>query len=139
MRGSPLAQAVLVVAALLLLLIPLHRLTQREQRPPPRPAVSTPTKQVHLALRTTAVPCRFQITFLGKTLWAEDASTPELAKDFDIDFPKEGIDLVVDATWESKALAAIEIILSLPNGTAIHKTLWGQGTANDVLTFREEE
>jgi hypothetical protein len=139
MRGSPLAQAVLVVAALLLLLIPLHRLTQREQRPPPLPAVSTPTKQVHLALRTTAVPCRFQITFLGKTLWAEDASTPELAKDFDIDFPKEGIDLVVDVTWESKALAAIEIILSLPDGTAIHKTLWGQGTANDVLTFREEE
>ena len=139
MRGSPLAQAVLIVAALLLLLIPLHRLTQREQRPPPQPAVSTPTKQVHLALRTTAVPCRFQITFLGKILWAEDASTPELAKDFDIDFPKEGIDLVVDATWESKALAAIEIILSLPDGTAIHKTLWGQGTANDVLTFREEE
>jgi hypothetical protein len=139
MRGSPLAQAVLIVAALLLLLIPLHRLTQREQRPPPQAAVSTPKKQVHLALRTTAVPCRFQITFLGKTLWAEDASTPELAKDFDIDFPKEGIDLVVDATWESKALAAMEITLSLPDGTAIHKTLWGQGTASDVLTFRESE
>jgi hypothetical protein len=139
MRGSPLAQAVLVVAALLLLLIPLHRLTQREQRPAPQPAVTRPTKQVHLALRTTAVPCRFQITFLGKTLWAEDASTPELAKDFDIDFPKEGIDLVVDATWESKALAAMEITLSLPDGTALRKTLWGQGTANDVLTFREEE
>jgi hypothetical protein len=139
MRGSPLAQAVLVVAALLLLLIPLHRLTQREQRPAPQPAVTRPTKQVHLALRTTAVPCRFQITFLGKTLWAEDASTPELAKNFDIDFPKEGIDLVVDATWESKALAAMEITLSLPDGTALRKTLWGQGTANDVLTFREEE
>jgi hypothetical protein len=139
MRGSPLAQAVLVMVALLLLLIPLHRLTQREQMPAPQPTVSTPTKQVHLAVRTTAVPCRFQITFLGKTLWSEDASTPELAKDFDIDFPKEGIDLVVDATWESKALAAMEISLSLPDGTAIHKTLWGQGTANDVLTFREEE
>jgi hypothetical protein len=138
MRGSPLAQTVLVVIALLLLLIPLQRLTQREQRPLPSVA-STPPKQVHLAVRTTAVPCRFQITFLGKTLWAEDASTPELAKDFDIDFPKQGIDLVVDATWESKALAAMEIILSLPDGTAIHKTLWGQGTANDVLTFKEEE
>jgi hypothetical protein len=139
MRGSPLAQGVLVVAGLLLLLIPLHRLTQREQRPPPQPTVSSPVKQVHLAIRTTAVPCRFQIAFLGKTLWSQDASTPELAKDFDMDFPKEGIDLVVDATWESKALAAMEITLSLPDGTAIHKTLWGQGTANEVLTFREEE
>jgi hypothetical protein len=138
MRGSPLAQAALMVAALLLLLIPLHRLTQREQRPPPELTISSPRKQVHLALRTTAVPCRFQITFLGKILWAQDASTPELAKDFDIDFPKEGIDLVVDAAWESKALAAMEITLSLPDGTAIHKTLWGEGTANDVLTFREQ-
>ena len=139
MRGSPLAQAVLVVAALLLLLIPLHRLTQREQRPPEQPMVSSAPKQVHLAVRTTAVPCRFQITFLGKTLWVEDASTPELGKDFDIDFPKEGIDLVVDAIWETKALAAIEIALSLPDGTAMHRTLWGRGTASDVLTFRENE
>jgi hypothetical protein len=138
MRGSPLAQAVLVVAVLLLLLIPLHRLTQREQKPALQPTVSTPTKQVHLAVRTTAVSCRFQITFLGKTLWAGDASPADLAKDFDIDFPKEGIDLVVDATWESKDLAAMEITLSLPDGTDLHKTLWGQGTASDVLTFREE-
>ena len=139
MRGSPLAQAFLVVVGLLLLLIPLHRLTQREQRPPLQPTVSEAPKQVRLAVRTTAVPCQFQITFLGKRLWAEDAATPELAKDFDIDFPKEGIDLVVDATWETKALAAMEITLSLPDGTAIHKTLWGQGTASDVLTFRENE
>ena len=138
MRGSPLAQAVLVVAVLLLLLIPLHRLTEREQRPPEQPLVSEAPKKVHLAIRTTAVPCRFQITFLGKTLWGGDASTPELAKDFDIDFPKEGIDLVVDATWETNSLAAIEIILSLPDGTAIPKTLWGQGTANEVLTFKDE-
>ena len=139
MRGSPLAQTVLVVAVLLLLWIPLHRLTQREQTPPQRPVFSSAQKQVHLAVRTTAVPCRFQITFLGKTLWAEDASTPELGKDFNIDFPKEGIDLVVDATWETQALAAIEITLSLANGTTIHKTLWGQGTASDVVTFREDE
>jgi hypothetical protein len=139
MRGSPLAQAVLVVAVLLLLLIPLHRLTQREQRPPEQPVVSSPQKQVHLAMRTTAVPCRFKITFLGKTLWAEETTTPELAKNFEIDFPKEGIDLVVDAAWDTQALAAIEITLSLPDGTAIQKTLWGQGTASEVLTFRENE
>ena len=132
-------QAGLVVAALLLLLIPLHRLTQREQRPPEPPVVSSASKQVHLAVRTTALPCRFQITFLGKTLWVEDASTPELAKDFDINFPKEGIDLVVDVTWETKALAALEITVSLPDGNAMNKTLWGQGTANEVLTFREDE
>jgi hypothetical protein len=138
MRGSPLSQALLVVAVLLLLLIPLHRLTQREQRPPEQPVILSAAKQVHLAMRTTAVPCRFKITFLGKTLWAEEATTPELGKDFDIEFPKEGIDLVVDAAWDTQALAAIEITLSLPDGTAMHKTLWGQGTASEVVTFKEE-
>jgi hypothetical protein len=139
MRGSPLAQAVLVVAVLLLLLIPLHRLTQREQRPAEQTLVSVASKQIHLAIRTTAAPARFQITFLGKILWADQASESEVAKDFDIDFPPEGIDLVVDATWETKALAAMEITVTLPDGTAINKTLWGQGTANEVLTFKEEE
>jgi len=33
----------------------------------------------------------------------------------------------------------MEITLSLPDGTAIHKTLWGQGTANEVLTFTQDE
>ena len=139
MRGSPLVQAVLVVAVLLLLLIPLHRLTQREQTPPVQPVASVAPKQIHLAIRTTAVPVRFEITFLGKTLWAEEATTPEMEKDFDLDFPKEGIDLVLDATWETKALAAMEITLSLPDGTAIRKTLWGQGRANEVLTFTQDE
>jgi hypothetical protein len=139
MRGAPLVQAVLVVAVLLLLLIPLHRLTQREERPLEQPVASVAAKPIHLAIRTTAVPVRFQITFLGKTLWADEASVPEVAKDFDIDFPQEGIDLVVDATWETKDLAAMEITVSRADGTAIHKTLWGQGTASEVLTFKEEE
>jgi hypothetical protein len=139
MRGSPLVQAVVVVAVLLLLLLPLHRLTQREVRLPEQPVASPTPKQVQLAVRTTAIPCRFQITFLGKTLWTEEASTPELRKDFPIDFPKEGIDLVVDATWETEALAAIEITLSLPDGATMHRTLWGRGTASDVITFRENE
>ena len=138
MRGSPLLQAALVVIALLLLLIPLHRLTERHAVTIQAATTPPPAKEVHLSVRTTATPCRFQIAFLGKPLWAGDASTADLGKDFEIDFPKEGIDLAIDATWETQALSAIEISVSLPDGGVIAKTLWGQGTASDVLTFKEE-
>ncbi|MBV8224033.1 MAG: hypothetical protein JO232_02455 [Verrucomicrobia bacterium] len=138
MRGSPPIQAALVVVGLLLLLIPLHRLTERQERPSSQVSPPVASKQVRLEVRTTAVPCRFQITFLGKTLWAENASTTELAKNFDIDFPKEGIDLVVDARWETQALAALQVSVSLPDGWTMDRTLWGRGTASDVVTFRQD-
>jgi hypothetical protein len=138
MRGSPPIQAALVVVGLLLLLIPLHRLTERRERSSSQVARPVASRQVRLEVRTTAVPCRFQITFLGKTLWAENASTTELAKNFDIDFPKEGIDLVVDASWETQALAAIQVSVSLPDGGTVDRTLWGRGTASDVVTFRQD-
>jgi len=138
MRGSPPIQAALVAVGLLLLLIPLHRLTERQERPSSQVSPPVASKQVRLEVRTTAVPCRFQITFLGKTLWAENASTTELAKNFDIDFPKEGIDLVVDARWETQALAALQVSVSLPDGWTMDRTLWGRGTASDVVTFRQD-
>jgi hypothetical protein len=138
MRGSPPIQAALVLVGLLLLLIPLRSLTSHREVTPAVAVASVHPKPVHLVVRTTAVPCRFQITYLGKILWAEDAASSEVAKDFDIEFPKEGIDLVVDVSWATPALAAIEISVSLADDGAIHKTLWGQGKASDVLTFKEE-
>jgi hypothetical protein len=139
MRGSPPIQAALVVMVLLLLLIPLHRLTKRVNASETlAPAVVKPTEHVHLGLKTTAAPFRFQISYLGRTLWAGEATGAELEKDVDIDFPKEGIDLAVDATWENPALVALQISVSPPDGTALDKTLWGRGKISDVVTFKEE-
>ena len=138
MRGSPLVQAALVVAGLLLLWFPLHSLTQRH------PVMVTPaatpplTKHVQMALRSTS-PFRFQVSYLGRVVWegTDDSAEKESTKDLDIDFPNEGIDLAVDVTWATKGLAAAEISLTV-DGTEMHKTVWGQGSASDVVTFKEE-
>jgi hypothetical protein len=138
MRGSPLVQAALVVAGLLLLWFPLHSLTQRH------PVMVTPaatpplTKHVQMALRSTS-PFRFQVSYLGRVVWegTDDSAEKESTKDLDIDFPNEGIDLAVDVTWATKGLAAAEISLTV-EGTEMHKTVWGKGSASDVVTFKEE-
>jgi hypothetical protein len=138
MRGSPLVQAALVVAGLLLLWFPLHSLTQRNPVMVAPAATPPPTKHVQMALRSTA-PFRFQVSYLGQVMWegTDDSAEKESTKDLDIDFPNEGIDLAVDVTWATKGLAAAEISLTV-DGTEMHKTVWGQGSASDVVTFKEE-
>jgi hypothetical protein len=138
MRGSPLVQAALVVAGLLLLWFPLHSLTQRHPVIVAPAATPPSTKHVQMALRSTA-PFRFQVSYLGQVVWegTDDSAEKESTKDLDIDFPNEGIDLAVDVTWATKGLAAAEISLTV-DGTELHKTVWGQGSASDVVTFKEE-
>jgi hypothetical protein len=138
MRGSPLVQAALVVAGLLLLWFPLHSLTQRRPVMVTPAATPPPTKHVQMALRSTS-PFRFQVSYLGQVVWegTDDSAEKETTKDLDIDFPNEGIDLAVDVTWATKGLAAAEISLTV-DGTEMHKTVWGQGSASDVVTFKEE-
>jgi hypothetical protein len=138
MRGSPLVQAALVVAGLLLLWFPLHSLTQRHPVMVTPAATPPPTKHVQMALRSTS-PFRFQVSYLGQVVWegTDDSAEKESTKDLDIDFPNEGIDLAVDVTWATKGLAAAEISLTV-DGTEMHKTVWGQGSASDVVTFKEE-
>jgi len=138
MRGSPLIQAALVIVGLLLLLFPLHSLTQRHATIATPTVSPRPAKRVQLTLRTTAA-CRFQVSYLGKVVWegTDDSTDQEITKDLDIDFPKEGIDLAMDVTWETKGLAAAEISVTVDE-SEMHKTLWGQGSASDVVTFTQD-
>jgi hypothetical protein len=138
MRGSPLIQAALVIVGLLLLLFPLHSLTQRHATIATPTVAPRPAKRVQIAIRTTA-PCRFHILYLGQVVWegTDDSTDKEITKDLDIDFPKEGIDFAVDVTWETKGLAAAEISVTV-DGSELHKTLWGQGSASDVVTFTKD-
>lgn len=138
MRGSPLVQAALVIVGLLLLLFPLHSLTQRHASITTPTVAPRPVQRVQLSFKTTA-PCGFRVSYLGQVVWegTDDSTDKEITKDLDIDFPKEGIDLALDVTWESKGLAAAEISVTV-DGSEMHKTLWGQGSASDVVTFSRE-
>jgi hypothetical protein len=143
MGGSPLLRAFLVVIALLALLAPLRTLTSR------RSETATLVKQaaqsltaknkVRLELTSTTVPFKYQITGGGKTIWSGESNSTTVATDAELNFPPEGIDLVLDASWNEKKQTAVKLALIPQDSDMMAKTIWGTTSVSEVLTFQEEK
>ena len=143
MRGSPLVRAVLVVLALLALLGPLRTLTNRRteagvplQQAGPGSAVK---KKIHLELTSTTVPFKYQITSGGEPIWRGQSNSTTAATDLELEFPPEGIDLVLDASWGEQKPTAVRLAL-IPQGSGMMaRTVWGTTSVSEVMTFQEEK
>jgi hypothetical protein len=143
MGGSPLLRAFLVVIALLALLAPLRTLTGR------RSETATLVKQaaqsltaknkVRLELTSTTVPFKYQITGGGKTIWSGESNSTTVATDAELNFPPEGIDLVLDASWNEKKQTAVKLALIPQDSDMMAKTIWGTTSVSEVLTFQKEK
>jgi len=143
MGGSPLLRAFLVVIALLALLAPLRTLTSR------RSETATLVKQaaqsltaknkVRLELTSTTVPFKYQITGGGKTIWSGESNSTTVATDAELNFPPEGIDLVLDASWNEKKQTAVKLALVPQDSDMMAKTIWGTTSVSEVLTFQKEK
>ena len=140
MRGSPILRAVLVFIALLALAPLLWRLTQpADARGVQQPAAPVPAKNAETELRLTfsALAKRATIEHLGKAVWSK--VTPSAEEEFacQIPWPKEGIELHVVVEWpEGTRSAAVRVRLTAPDGTEHDRSVWGDTTADDVLTFK---
>jgi hypothetical protein len=137
MRGSPLLRLSLVVIALLAVIWPLRSLTIHRAESPltSSPAAAAPESNVHLVLTSTSFPFTFEVSHLGKTIWKGEAIESSVGRDVKISFPPEGIDLSVDAKWQSDKQAAVRLDVAADNGETMTKTLWGTGGVSGVLTF----
>jgi hypothetical protein len=137
MRGSPLLRVLLVVIALLAVLWPLRSLTTHRAESPPAPSqsVAVPESNVNLVLTSTSFPFTFEVSHLGKTIWKGEAAESSVARDVKMTFPPEGIDLLVGAKWQDNKQGAVKLDVTVDNGDAMTKTLWGTGGVNGVLTF----
>jgi len=137
MRGSPILRAVLVFVALLGLAPLLWNLT----RPGPAEAAPRPQSPVKRAmvegrLNFSTAATRVEIQHLGREVWSK--SSPALAESFsrELPWPKEGIELHVLVTWpEGTRSAAMRLRLTAPDGTDYDRTVWGDASADDVLSF----
>src|SRR4029077_5782289 len=123
MRGSPLLRALLVVIALLAVLWPLCRLTTHRTEAPSvaAPTAVAPESNVHLVLTSTSFPFTFEVSHLGKTIWKGEATESNVGRDVKISFPPEGIDLSVDAKWQSDKQAAVRLDVAADNGETMTK------------------
>jgi hypothetical protein len=136
MRGSPLFRASLVLFALLLLMLPLHRLTSgRRNVATVMASPIAPSAIVHLTITSTSVPFRFEISHLGKTIWKGESNESSSSRNLTMHFPPEGIDLGVRASWPNAGDTALRIEVARGGDAPIVKTLWGIGHVDDVVTF----
>ena len=143
MKGSPLVRAILTVIALLALLIPLRCLTSRrtETATPLQQAAqgSTAKKKFRLELTSTTVPFKYQITGGGQTIWSGESNSSTVAADAELEFPPEGIDLVIDASWTEQKQTAVRLALIPQDSAMMAKTVWGTTGVSEVLTFQQEK
>ena len=137
MRGSPLLRALLAFLAILALGWPLRRLTDARDAPREQPkAVVVEAKEVGLRLAFTLVPKSVRVLHLGKEVWSETAPVAELERTLKLAYPDAGIDLQFQIEWPAGApLAAMRATLTDPAGDAHEHSVWGQGSAEEVVTF----
>jgi hypothetical protein len=137
MRGSPLLRALLAFGVILLLGLPLARMTRA-------PAVSAsvaaakvePAREIGLALAFSALPKAVSVRHLGREVWTAQPTGAEIEQTLALPFPKEGVDLEFAVTFPDDApLAAMRVRLTDPEGNEHERTCWGKGTIEEVLTF----
>ena len=137
MRGSPLLRALLAFLAIFALGWPLWRLTGAADAPREQPkAAVVAAKEIGLRLVFTLVPKSVKVLHLGREVWSETAPTAEMERTLKLAYPDAGIDLQFQIEWPADApLAAMRAVLTDPAGEAHEHSVWGQGSAEEVVTF----
>ncbi len=92
-----------------------------------------------MELTSTTVPFKYQITGGGKTIWSGESNSTTVATDAELNFPPEGIDLVLDASWNEKKQTAVKLALIPQDSDMMAKTIWGTTSVSEVLTFQKEK
>ena len=129
-------RAGLVLLALFALILPLRSLTSRRTAPARSTELAAAQRsRGHLTITSTSIPFRFVISHLGKVIWEGECNENSRSKDLDLAFPREGIDLLVEATWPMEKLTAVRLEVTRDAGEPIAQTLWGTARVDDVMTF----
>jgi hypothetical protein len=130
-----------VVICLLTLLVPLLSLTTHHAtlaHPGAAQPATNPQTRIHLELTSTTVPFHYQVGAAGRTIWSGESNAATVATDQDLMFPREGIDLVLDVSWNEEKQTAVRLAVTPRDADPIAKTVWGTSKVSEVLTFQEE-
>ena len=140
MRGSPLLRALVVFLALLALGPLLWKLTRANAVAPTvgRPAVQpTATARVGIVLTFSTAAKNVALLHLGKEIWSKAQPGIEEDAAIDLPWPKEGIELRAVVDWpEGTPSSAMRLKLTDPAGTEHDRSVWGRGSADEVLGFK---
>ncbi len=138
MKGSPLRRALAAFFLILALVgYPLWRMTGEGQAAPiPIAPTAVGPREVHLEITSTAAPKSLKVLHLGQIVWEEAAAGARAERTLQLPFPEEGVDLRFQIEWPADVpLAAVRVRLTDPAGTEHEKSIWGEGSTDEVLTF----
>jgi hypothetical protein len=136
--GSPLLRAFVALGVLLLMLVPMRSFTSaRARQAVPAAPSATPAKGTlaRLEIVSTKAPFTYSVSHLGKVVWQGKAVASPAATDLELPIPPEGIDLSLTITWNEPGEAAAKLSVSHDENDPVPRTVWGDGSASDVLTF----
>lgn len=140
MRGSPLLRALVVFLVLLALGPLLWKLTRADAvAPATEPAAVQPAAPAHVGIVLTfsTAAKKVALLHLGKEVWSKAQPEVEEETTIDLPWPKEGIELRVLVDWpEGTASAAMRVKLTDPSGNEHDRSVWGRGSADEVLGFK---
>ena len=140
MRGSPLLRALVVFLVLLALGPLLWKLTRADAvAPPVERAVVPPAAaaRVGVVLTFSTAAKKVALLHLGKEVWSKATPEAEEETTLDLPWPKEGIELRAVVDWaEGTANAAMRLKLTDPAGNEYDRSVWGRGSADEVLRFK---
>src|SRR4051812_19244248 len=121
MRGSPLIRALVAFLILLGLGFPLHRMLRADTEPAgvavaPPPEKRAEAAKVQLQVNFTTPPSEFRVRSLGAEVWKATKPGEAIERELTLAFPKDGIELQVEADWPEGTRAAARVRLTDPEG-----------------------
>ena len=138
MRGSPLLRLILVASALVLLALPVWRLTLHSspaREIPAKPAEASEDLADFQVVLTASSPARLQAMVANQPT----ASSPDSSQSFEAGFSmnaNEPEDIAVFADFmERNQPAALRVEVKRGGEGLVEKTFWGTGVIEDVVTI----
>jgi hypothetical protein len=136
MRGNPWIRIILVAFGVVLMGLPVWRLTHAVA--PPEPTVrqeASAAKTLTVTVTFAHAPESFDLTNLGKSILSGAGPTAEFTSPWQISLPKEGTDLLLKVKWPANApRTAVEIRVESSGDVLADQTFWGTGTLTELLT-----
>ncbi len=134
MRGSPFLRLVLVAGALVLLALPVWRLTrQAPPSAPAKPAAETKDLADYRVTLKASAPARLQAMVANQPTASSASGVENFQAAFSMS-ADEPEDIAVFADFEDRARsAALRVTVEKGGEVLVEKTFWGTGVVEDVV------